>query len=77
MEKLLSVEDAKKFVAGSKERKDELIKKVNSEIESQAKQGHRWSHLPQGMNDVEISWLKDQLCLNGFTINNSNPVINW
>jgi len=77
MKKLITATEAKKLVAGSEERKQELIGLMNGAIESQAQQGMRWAHLPSSANDIEQTWLKDELVLAGFTVNNGNPAVNW
>jgi len=77
MKKLITKEEAQKLVAGSEERKQELISMVNSHIEDQAQRGLRWAHLPSGANEVESNWLKEELTLGGFTVKDGNPAVNW
>jgi hypothetical protein len=77
MEKLILVEEAKKNVAGSEERKQELIRLMNCAIENQSKNGFRWANLPTSANEIEQSWLKDELVLSGFTVKNNHPIVNW
>ena len=77
MKKLITKSEAEKLVAGSEERKQELIGMVNSHIQDQAQRGLRWAHLPSSANETEQSWLKDELTLNGFTVKDGNPAVNW
>jgi hypothetical protein len=77
MKKLISADEAKKLVCGSKERQDELIRIMNNLIIEQAQQGNRWAHLPTSANEVEREWLKDELRAAGFEIKQTNPVVNW
>jgi hypothetical protein len=77
MEKLITIKEAKKLVAGSEERKQELIVLMNKEIESQAQIGKRWAGLPSSANVFEQSWLKDELVLAGFLVQDSHPAVKW
>lgn len=77
MNKLISSEEAAKLVAGSEERKNELISDMNRHIESQSKNGLRWAHLPANAIDVEKDWLRDELVLAGFTVKLGDPAITW
>lgn len=77
MEKLMSLKDAQALVAGSVERKSELIESMNKIITNQAQRGLRWAHLPTESTDKEKDWLKDELVLNGFKVTTSDPAVNW
>lgn len=77
MERLITCEEAQKYVSNSQERKDALIKKISNSIMYQAKEGKRWDHLPSDINDDERKWLIEELILAGYTIRETNPVINW
>ena len=77
MKKLITKKEAAKLVAGSEERKQELISMVNLHIEDQAKRGLRWAHLPSSANEIERKWLEEELVLSGFTIKDGNPAVNW
>lgn len=50
---------------------------VNSHIEDQAGRGLRWAHLPSSANEDERKWLEEELTLNGFTVKDGNPAVNW
>lgn len=73
----MSLHEAQKLVAGSEERKQELIGLMNGVIESQAQKGLRWAHLPTTANEIERSWLKDELVLQDFKVIDGNPAVSW
>lgn len=77
MKKLISATEAKNLVSGSDERKAQLIDLINGAIESQAQQGKRWAHLPSSTTEIEQTWLKEELTLAGFTIQDHHPIVNW
>lgn len=76
--KLITAIEAKQKVAGSEERKLELIKKINSVIISQSERGLRWAHFPSDMSIEEKKIMTDLLIENGFSVKESgHPAINW
>lgn len=79
MEKLITPREAILLVAGSMERKAELIKETNSAIIDQAKQGKRYTHLPYEISDAEKQWLKEELKTSGYSIKQEDAtvVVKW
>jgi hypothetical protein len=77
MRKLITAKEAKVLVAGSEERKQELIRLVNAEISSQAERGLCWSHFPNSTNEIERQFLAGLLVENGFKVIEGNPAISW
>lgn len=77
MSVLINVTDAAKLVAGSQKRRCAIIDDMNDLIKDSARDGNNWAHLPTGLSDPEILWIKEELILKGFTIKNTNPVVNW
>ena len=77
MKRLITMEEAAKLVAGSEERKSEIIEQMNASISDQAKKGLRWDHLPSNLSELEKEWLSGELAINGFTVKNNHPAITW
>jgi len=77
MKELITAEEAKTLVAGSEERKQELIKLQNASIIAQSERGLRWSHFPVSIAEIERKFLADLLTENGFKVIEGNPAISW
>lgn len=77
MEKLIKVKEARILVSNSDERKEFLIKKLNDEIKSQSRKGLTWAHLPSEANTEEREWLKNELTINEFEVQEGNPAVQW
>ncbi len=79
MKRLINVDEAKALVIGTQGRKDKVIELMNAYIREQAKNGKKWAHFPPEIeaNEIERSWLTDELRIAGFTVVDEHPRVRW
>lgn len=59
MIELVKLTEARKAVAGSKQRREKIIGLLNANIMREANKGMNWCAFPEGLTVEEQDWLRD------------------
>lgn len=73
---IVEINEVRKIVAQSDERKKNIALAMNNEILSKAQEGQLQCWFPPGLTDPEKEWLKDTLIIHGYTVT-SNGFVQW